>query len=158
MVVPSSFAMTSRFEYSISLRSSYAPPALPCEPKTKQIKFSLQHKATLKSLGRSGSFKHGDNENEIVNLAVLMQNTSDTNMGSEWLTLKPEVPRAAVNAVVRSPDNSFDASGVIKGHEGLPEIRLPKWRVNIDENGQGHILDTEGNRTATAVRITPTLG
>jgi A nuclease of the HNH/ENDO VII superfamily with conserved WHH len=113
------------------------------------------HYANALAYGR----EQGYSDDEIMKLAVLMQNNRDANLGREWLTLKPAVLRAAVNAVVYNPvDGSFDTSVVFGGRLGYPQSQLPEPRVNIDENGQGYTLDVDYNRTPAAIPTTPPPG
>jgi hypothetical protein len=131
-----------------SNRTPYVTPGLHTAPEQSP------HYALAQAYGH----EHGYKDDEIMKLAVLMQNNGDQNMGREWLLLQPDVLRAAVNAVVRNPDNSFDTSGVFGGQQGYPAARPAEPRVNIDENGQGYLLDNEGNRTAAPIPTTPPPG
>jgi hypothetical protein len=82
--------------------------------------------------------EHGYSDDEVMKLAVLMQSNRDQNGGREWLALKPDVLRAAVNAVTRNPDNSFDTSGVFGGRRGYSDT-FSNQRVYTDPNsGVGH--------------------
>ena len=86
------------------------------------------HYAIALAYGR----EHSYNDDEVMKLAVLMQNNGDQNMGREWLSLKPNVLRAAVNAVVRNTDNSFDISGVFGGRAGYPDTAFISQRIPAD--------------------------
>jgi DNA/RNA non-specific endonuclease len=84
--------------------------------------------------------EQGYSDDEVMKLTVLMQSNRDQNMGREWLALKPAVLRAAVNAVVRNPDNSFDTSGVFGGQRGYHNAVFasqsipPQGGTAVDEN------------------------
>ncbi len=99
-----------------SNRTPYLYPGLHTAPEQSP------HYAIAVIYGR----EHGYNDDEIMKLAVLMQNNGDKNMGSEWLSLKPAVLRAAVNAVVRNTDNSFDTSGVFGGQRGYNRVNTQR--------------------------------
>jgi A nuclease family of the HNH/ENDO VII superfamily with conserved AHH len=94
------------------------------------------HYANALAYGR----EQGYSDDEVMKLAVLMQANRDQNMGREWLALKPAVLRAAVNAVVRNPDNSFDTSGVFGGQRGYHDAVFasqtmpPQGGTAVDEN------------------------
>jgi hypothetical protein len=112
------------------------------------------HYATARAYG----LEHGYSDDEIMKLAVLMQNNRDSSGGREWLALKPEVLRAAVNAVVRNPDNSFDISGVFGGEIGAYSNTLGAQRVYVDAEGHAYGLDQEGNRVIEAAPFSPPEG
>jgi hypothetical protein len=128
-----------------SRREPYITPGLHVPPEQSP------HYATALAYGH----EHGYNDDEIMKLAVLMQNNRDQNMGREWLSLKPEVLRAAVNAVVRNPDNSFDVSGVFGGRRGYYDSALATQRINI--NADGFALDAEFSVVGNAP-LTPPAG
>jgi hypothetical protein len=105
-----------------STRQPYLTPGLHTAPEQSP------HYANALAYGREHSYK----DDEIMKLAVLMQNNGDASMGREWLSLKPDVLRAAVNAVVRNADNSFDTSGVFGGTGGYPDGAFASQRVPAD--------------------------
>jgi hypothetical protein len=86
--------------------------------------------------------EHGYKDDEIMKLAVLMQANRDQNMGREWLSLKPAVLRAAVNAVVRNADNSFDTSGVFGGQLGYPRVNAQ--RIPADASTAAYQFSGDG--------------
>jgi hypothetical protein len=132
----------------VTRREPYLTPGLHTAPEQSS------HYAAANEYGQA----HGYSSDETMKLAVLMQNNRGNSNGREWLDLKPEVLKAAVNAVVRNPDNSFDVSGAFGGRQGYPETTPSEQRVNIDENGQGYTMDRERNRTAAPIPTTPPSG
>jgi hypothetical protein len=89
--------------------------------------------------------EHGYNDDEVMKLAVLMQSNRDQNMGREWLSLKPAVLRAAVNAVVRNPDNSFDTSGVFGGQRGYHSAGFASQQLPADAHTAAYMSITESS-------------
>jgi A nuclease of the HNH/ENDO VII superfamily with conserved WHH len=96
---------------------------------------------------------HGYSSEETMKLAVLMQNNGDKNMGREWLSLRPEVLRAAVNSVVRHADNSFDTSAAFGGTRGYYDAGMATQRTNI--NAEGLALNAEGGTIGTEPFVPP---
>jgi hypothetical protein len=105
-----------------SNRQPYPTPGLHTAPEQSP------HYANALAYGR----EHGYKDDEIMKLAVLMQNNGDASLGREWLSLKPDVLRSAVNAVVRIADNSFDTSGVFGGRAGYPDVAFISQRIPAD--------------------------
>jgi hypothetical protein len=116
---------------AVTRREPYITPGLHTQAEQSP------HYATARAYG----LEHGYSDDEIMKLAVLMQNNRGNSNGREWLDLKPEVLRAAVGAVVRNPDNSFDTSGVFGGRRGYYDSALATQRINI--NAEGFALDGE---------------
>jgi hypothetical protein len=129
-------------------REPYLTPGLHTPPEQSP------HYAAARAYG----LEHGYSDDEIMKLAVLMQNNRDSSGGREWLALKPEVLRAAVNAVVRNPDNSFDTSGVFGGEIGAYSSTLGAQRVLVDEQGHAYTFDQEGNRIIESAPFSPPAG
>jgi A nuclease family of the HNH/ENDO VII superfamily with conserved AHH len=99
------------------------------------------HYANALAYGR----EQGYNNDEVMKLAVLMQANRDQNMGREWLTLKPAVLRAAVNAVVRNPENSFDTSGVFGGQRGYHSAGFASQQLPADSHMAAYMSITESS-------------
>lgn len=114
-----------------SNRTPYLYPGLHTAPEQSP------HYANALAYGREQGYSDG----EVMKLAVLMQANRDQNMGREWLALKPEVLRAAVNAVVRNPDNSFDTSGVFGGRLGFPRINSQRIPADAATAAHGFLGD-----------------
>jgi hypothetical protein len=129
-------------------REPYLMPGLHTQPDQSP------HYAAARAYG----LEHGYSDDEIMKLAVLMQNNRDSSGGREWLALKPEVLRAAVTAVVRNADNSFDISGVFGGEIGAYSNTLGAQRVYVDAEGHAYGLDQEGNRVIEAAPFSPPEG
>jgi hypothetical protein len=118
-----------------SNRTPYLYPGLHTAPEQSP------HYANALAYGR----EQGYSDDEVMKLAVLMQANRDQNMGREWLTLKPPVLRAAVNAVVRNPDNSFDTSGVFGGQRGYHSAGFASQQLPADAHTAAYMSITESS-------------
>jgi hypothetical protein len=126
-----------------SNREPYLYPGLHVSPEQSP------HYAIALAYGR----EHGYNDDEIMKLAVLMQSNRDMHYGRAWLDLQPPVLLAAVNAVVRNPDNSFDISGVFGGRRGYSDVPANQ-RVYVNSNN-GYAMDTNGVVVGNGPYIAP---
>jgi Holliday junction resolvase-like predicted endonuclease len=116
-----------------SNREPYLYPGLHTAPEQSP------HYANALAYGR----EHGYSDDEVMKLAVLMQANRDDDQGLAWLDLKPTVLRAAVNAVVRNADNSFDTSGVFGGQRGYHNAGFASQTLPADAHAAAYMSFTE---------------
>jgi A nuclease family of the HNH/ENDO VII superfamily with conserved AHH len=140
-------ASTTSISSTITNAPSISGEAVLAQPPSNRIPYltaglhtqpeQSPHYANALAYGR----EHGYNDDEVMKLAVLMQANRDNDQGLAWLDLKPEVLRAAVNAVVRNPDNSFDTSGVFGGRLGCPRVNSQRIPADAATAPHGYLGD-----------------